>query len=61
MTVQELKNAVAAYRQDLKKKYGKMVTSSESGPVGVNLFDSVVAVLETLQKRIEELERRIEK
>jgi len=61
MTVQELRNAVEACRQDLKKKSGRMVMFSETGPVGLGLIDSVLAVFEAQQKRIEELERRIEK
>ena len=61
MTVQELKNAVEAYRQDLKKKGASVVTFSETGPVGMSIIDSVVRVLESQQKRIDELERKLQK
>lgn len=61
MTVHELKDAVEAYRHDSKNKSGKVVSFSEAGPVGMSLIDSVVSVLQTQQKRIEDLERQIGK
>jgi hypothetical protein len=61
MTVQELKNTIESYRQDLKKKSRSIVAFSETGPVGMSIIDSIVRVLEAQQKRIEELERKIPK
>ncbi len=61
MKIQELKSVVEAYRQRVKEKAGKLVGFSETGPVGMSVIDSVVKVLEAQDKRIEELERKLQK
>lgn len=61
MTVQELKNKVESYREAIKKESGKVMVASEAGPVGLGVIDAVVRVLETHEKRIEELERKSSK
>jgi hypothetical protein len=61
MTVQELKNALKGYREKAKERAGKVVTWSEGGPVGIAFIEAIVRVLEAQQKRIEELERKLQK
>jgi hypothetical protein len=57
MTAQELKKKVESYREALKKKKG-VIVASEAGPVGIDVIDSIVTVLEAHEKRIEGLEGR---
>ena len=61
MRVQELKDKVESVHEELKKRKGapRVQLASESGPIGIGLIDAVVSVLETLEKRIDELERGI--
>jgi hypothetical protein len=59
MTVQELKKKVESYR--LKTKSGKITAFSEAGPVGMDVIDSVVSVLEAQEKRIEKVEQKLPK
>lgn len=61
MTIEELKTKVETYREDLKKKPGSPVCFSETGPVGMSLIDAIVNVLESQQKRIKELERKLDR
>jgi hypothetical protein len=56
MTIDELKSALSDYREKLKGKAGKVVTSSQNGPIGMQLIDAIVDALETLEKRVEKLE-----
>ena len=58
MTLDQLKGTVETYRQSLKGKSGKMVVFGESGPASIGLIDAIVATIETLQKRVEDVERR---
>lgn len=61
MTIEELKDGVETYCQGLKAKAKSVVSFSESGPVGMSVIDSIVKVLETQEKRIAELERKLQK
>jgi hypothetical protein len=61
MTVQELKKKVESYRESLKTKSGKITAFSEAGPVGMDVIDSVVSVLEAQEKRIGEVEQKLHK
>ena len=58
MTVDELKAKVESYRQSLKGKSGKLIMSSAGGPVGIGIIDAIVAAIEALEKRVQEVERR---
>lgn len=56
MDIQELKATVERHRSALKEKTGKLLISSEMGPVGIPLIDAIVATLETLEQRVKKLE-----
>jgi len=58
MTVDELKAKVESYRQNLKGKSGKVIFSGAGGPVGIGIIDAIVATMEALEQRIQEIERR---
>ena len=60
MTVHEMKVTVEAYREGLKERAGGVVTSSENGPIGMEPIDAILAALEALEQRVEELEQRPE-
>ena len=57
MNIVELKQKVQTYRQDLKEKSGSTCMFSESGPVNMELIDSLVRTIEAQERRIAELER----
>jgi hypothetical protein len=57
MKIEELKSAVEAQREGLKKKSG-ICRFSESGPVGMPVIDALVAMIESQQKEIDELKER---
>jgi hypothetical protein len=61
MTIDELKKKIADYRSKLKGESGKIVTSSDNGPIGLKVIDDVVAAMEALEKRIAALEKPTEK
>jgi hypothetical protein len=54
--IEELKQKVKSCRTDLKDK---MATFSESGPLGISIVDAIVAVLESQELRIVELESQL--
>ena len=56
--IEDLKKMVESYGEDLKTKSGRVTRFSEAGPVGMNVIDSVVTVLEAHEKRIAALEGR---
>ena len=58
MTIGEARAAVESYRASLKEKAGQMVAFSDEGPVGMQAIEAVLAALETVERRVTELERR---
>jgi len=61
MTIDELKTRIESYREDLRSKSGSRCLSSEAGPVGMELVEAIVTVLEDQQKRINQLENKTAK
>lgn len=59
MTVQQLKERVEAYREELRAKGSKVVMSSEGGPIGIGPIEAIVTVLEGQEKRITELKAEL--
>jgi hypothetical protein len=55
MTIHSLKAMVDAKRMELKAKAGHMAATSDRGPIGIDLIDAIVKVLEAHQKQIDEL------
>jgi hypothetical protein len=60
MKTDELKSKVSIYRALLKGKDGTLCRFSEEGPVGISVIDDLVVALESQQKRIEALEKKIQ-
>jgi hypothetical protein len=58
MKLKEAKAKIEAKRASLREKSGHMVASSENGPIGIDMIDALLVVIEDQQKRIEELEKR---
>lgn len=56
MTIYDLKQNIEKYRDRLKKSDGSVVLSGETGPASMGLIDSIVAVLEEQERRIQRLE-----
>jgi hypothetical protein len=61
MTVDELKAKVESYREGLKEKVGHPIVFAMSGPVGMSVIDAIVDTLETMEKRIKELDAKLER
>lgn len=59
MTVEELKAKVEKNREWLKEQSGHMVKFAETGPVGIGLIDAIVETLETMQARMQGLEKAV--
>jgi hypothetical protein len=59
MKIHELKSKVSIYRALLKGKDGTLCKFSEDGPVGISVIDDLIQALESQQKRIEALEKKI--
>jgi hypothetical protein len=60
MKVDELKAKVEECRENLKKGGARLLTSSSDGPIGIGLIDAIVSVLEDQDRRIDDLEKRVE-
>ena len=58
MHIEELKQKVESCRNELKGDTNKMVPFAESGPIGISMVDDIVAVIESQELRIAELESR---
>jgi hypothetical protein len=61
MRIDALKTRVAEYRESLAEKKGHMVSSTDNGPIGMDLIDDLVRVLESQEMRIAELEKKLAK
>lgn len=61
MTVQQLKDKIAAQHVSLHQKKGHMVAFSDSGPVGMGLIEAIAEVLANQEARIASLEARVGK
>lgn len=60
MKIDELKVTVEKYRAEMKDKGGRVVVSSESGPVGMQLIDALVACIEAQDRKIAEMQKSID-
>ena len=58
MTVDELKAKVEAHREHLKRTAGQIIKTSADGPIGIGIIDAIVATMEALEQRVQEIERR---
>ena len=47
------------YRARLKEKAGTMCMFTEDGPIGLSVIDDLIEALESQQRRIDALERKI--
>lgn len=55
MKIDELREKVESYRAGLKDKSGKVMWSG-NGPVGMSVIDAMLAVIESQELRIAEIE-----
>lgn len=56
MTIEEMKSKVEEHRDGCKKSAGAMVQFSVTGPAGMAVIDVLVQAIESLEKRVAELE-----
>jgi hypothetical protein len=59
MSIDELKAKVEKCREHLKANSGNRLLMSEAGPPSMGLIDALVEVVESQQRRIEEIERQL--
>jgi|SoimicMinimDraft_9_1059737.scaffolds.fasta_scaffold974378_1 hypothetical protein len=59
MKIEELRSKVEKYRARLKEKAGTMCMFTEDGPIGLSVIDELIEALESQQRRIDALERKI--
>jgi hypothetical protein len=58
MTVDEMKKQLEKARQHSKENDGKVMMCSERGPVGYDLVQSLIALVEQQQREIEALKAK---
>jgi ribosome biogenesis protein Nip4 len=59
MNVEVLKSRVAELASGLKGNGGKIVMSSDGGPIGIGVINDIVETLAGIELRIAEIERRV--
>ena len=58
MTVEELKTLLERARQQSKDNNGKVMMCSDRGPVGFDLVQHLITVVEQQQREIEDLKNK---
>jgi hypothetical protein len=59
MDVAEMRARIAEKRHKLKINSAGMVFRSKDGPIGIDLIEDLLELIETHERRIEDLEKRI--
>ena len=59
MNVADLRAAISSYRERLKANSGKMLSSTDNGPIGMAIIEVLASAIESQQEQIDELKRKI--